>query len=164
MSNLKRVGIDFHELIEVPSEIALPKLLSENKTYDFAFIDGWHTFDHTLIDFFYLNRMLKIGGIIVIDDVSYPSVSKLMRYLMRYPGYKMVGNIQIETSTKKKLFELVIRKPFSLFSKLFPKRIQQELFSGKVIASDSTLGLNASMIAFKKIKEDERPWYWFEDF
>ena len=48
ISNLKKANINFFKLIEKPSEIALPKLLDENKKYDFAFIDGWHTFDHTL--------------------------------------------------------------------------------------------------------------------
>lgn len=50
--NLERAGYNFFELIEKRSEIALPQLLEAGREYDFGFIDGWHTFDHTLIDFF----------------------------------------------------------------------------------------------------------------
>ena len=42
--------------------------LFENESLDFIFIDGWHTFDYTLVDFFYSDLLLKIGGIIIIDD------------------------------------------------------------------------------------------------
>ena len=45
--------INRHNLIEKSYE-ALPELLKDNKNkFDFIFIDGWHTFDYTLIDFFY---------------------------------------------------------------------------------------------------------------
>ena len=50
------------------SYIALPKLLEKYKYnyFDFIFIDGFHTFDYTLVDFFFSNLLLKINGIIVI--------------------------------------------------------------------------------------------------
>jgi predicted O-methyltransferase YrrM len=51
--NLKRAGFSFFELIERPSEFILPELTqSEAGTYDLVFIDGVHTFDHMLLDFF----------------------------------------------------------------------------------------------------------------
>ncbi|MTI29215.1 class I SAM-dependent methyltransferase, partial [Xanthovirga aplysinae] len=94
ITNLRKANIDFFELIEKPSEIALPQLLNEKRKYDFALIDGWHTFDHTLIDFFYLNRLINTGGIIVIDDVGLPSINKLMRYILNYPAYELIGNVE----------------------------------------------------------------------
>lgn len=60
--NLEARGIDFALLIEQPSELALPGLLEKGAEFDFAFIDGWHTFDHSLVDFFYLNRLIRVGG------------------------------------------------------------------------------------------------------
>ena len=76
VSNLDRAGIDFYELREEPSEIALPQLLKEGAEFDLAFIDGWHTFDQTLIDMYYANRLVKVGGYIIIDDADWISVSK----------------------------------------------------------------------------------------
>lgn len=164
IENLKRANINFFELIEKPSEIALPQLLSEGRVFDFAFIDGWHTFDHTLIDFFYLNRMITVGGVIVIDDVGMPGVNKLMRYLLNYPGYEMIGNVEIGVTVQRNLFDLIIKSPFTLFSKILPKKIKYEIFASKIIKSDRKLKLKSSMIALKKTKEDNRPWNWFEEF
>lgn len=164
INNLKKAGIDFFKLIEQPSEIALPKLLDENMKYDFAFIDGWHTFDHTLIDFFYLNRLTEIGGVIVIDDVGLPSVSKFMRYVLNYPAYEMIGNVDIDVSGKRKFFDSVFKSPFKLISKIFSTKIKNEIFASKLIKSDKKLKLQSSMVALRKVREDDRPWNWFKEF
>jgi len=34
----------------------LPRLLESGKKIDFAYIDGWHTFDYTLLDWCYIDR------------------------------------------------------------------------------------------------------------
>lgn len=164
VSNLKRADFRNFELIEKPSEIALPNLFSENQKYDFAFIDGWHTFDHTLIDFFYINKMLNIGGIIVIDDTGLPSINKLMRYILEYPAYQIIGSVEVNVSKKRAAFDFLVKSPFTLLSKFFPTRIKHEIFDNKVIKSDKKMNLNSSMIALKKISEDNRPWNWFENF
>lgn len=68
LNNLKLAGYEsLTRFVEQPSHQAL---LNEGVVLDFAFIDGYHTFDHTLVDFFYVDLMLKEGGIIVIDDTD----------------------------------------------------------------------------------------------
>jgi predicted O-methyltransferase YrrM len=51
LHNLRKAGfgslIDFREH---ESQVALPQLVAEATKIDFAFIDGWHTFDHALVD------------------------------------------------------------------------------------------------------------------
>ena len=72
----------YHKIIEDKSYNAMPELLKkEEGTYDFIFIDGWHTFDYTLIDFFYADKLLKIGGLIVVDDALHDNVKKTLKYL-----------------------------------------------------------------------------------
>jgi predicted O-methyltransferase YrrM len=87
---------DRHELIEKKSYIALPELLTDHESsFDFIFIDGWHTFDYTLLDFFYSNLLLKIGGFIMIDDALHNGVSSCMRYLNKnYLFYKKMDSIK----------------------------------------------------------------------
>lgn len=72
-----------HKLIQKKSYEALPKLLEKEGdcSFDFIFIDGWHTFDYTLVDFFYSSLLLKVGGLIVIDDALHPGVQKCIKYL-----------------------------------------------------------------------------------
>lgn len=79
-----------HKLIEKKSYKVLPDLLIKNKnSFDFIFIDGWHTFDYTLIDFFYSNLLLKNNGIIIIDDALHNGVKKCIKYIeTNYKFYK----------------------------------------------------------------------------
>lgn len=80
-----------HNLYEDKSYIVLPKLLEKKEVYDLIFIDGWHTFDYTLIDFFYADLLLKVGGIIIIDDAMHQGVGKCLRYLdSNYKHYKRI--------------------------------------------------------------------------
>jgi predicted O-methyltransferase YrrM len=77
----------FHE---EPSEFCLPRLAAEQTCLDFALIDGFHTFDHTLVDFFYVNRMLTVGGIVVFDDIQLPSVRKVVAHVTTYGCYELL--------------------------------------------------------------------------
>ncbi len=72
-----------HKLIEKKSYNALPELLNKHgeKSFDFIFIDGFHTFDYTLIDFFYSDLLLEINGIIIIDDALHQGVRQCCEYL-----------------------------------------------------------------------------------
>lgn len=79
-----------HQLIEKKSYEALPTILKDHEaSFDFIFIDGWHTFDYTLVDFFYSNLLLKINGIIMIDDALHKGVTDCIKYLNKnYLFYK----------------------------------------------------------------------------
>ena len=160
--NLTRAGLSGFTLIEKPSEIALPELLQGGSVFDFAFIDGWHTFDHVLVDFFYINRMLASGGILVFDDVDYPAVRRLVRYVSRYPSYRIVGSLPLQTDPA----EMVKKRAFLRMSRLInvlPARLRV-LFDDSVLRPDMSLNLNASMVALQKTGDDERNWDWYASF
>ena len=81
---LKQVNfINRHKLYQDKSYVILPKLLKKykNNYFDFIFIDGFHTFDYTLIDFFYSNLLLKLNGVIIIDDALHNGVNKCIKYI-----------------------------------------------------------------------------------
>lgn len=92
LKNLKEAGyeklIDFKEL---SSHVALPQLEAEGLKIGFAFVDGWHTFDYTLMEFFYIDRLLEVGGVIAFDDTLYPSVRKVCRYIVTNRAYTVVN-------------------------------------------------------------------------
>ena len=94
IAGLERAGFDFFHLLEMRSEFALPKLLEQGENQlDLIFIDGWHTFDHTLLDCFYATRLLRIGGILILDDVRRPSIKSVVKFLKSYPCYEEIGHV-----------------------------------------------------------------------
>lgn len=165
ITQLDKAGVGFYRLIEEPSEFVLPRLAEHGEKYDFCFIDGWHTFDHTLIDFFYIDKMLDTGGIVVIDDISFSGIKKLMRYIVNYPNYKVLGNVKIETKRGFNgcLYDCIVNS-FRPITKVFPMKMRYRIFSDNIIRSDKSLGLNTSMIAFQKTGPDSRRWDWYVDF
>lgn len=102
ISNLIREELSWFELIEERSEFALPRIAaSRENQFEFIFIDGWHTFDHTMIDCFYATRLLGVGGYLVIDDANFPSISKVIRYLENYPCYQLFGSVKIDPGSER---------------------------------------------------------------
>lgn len=89
-----------HSVIELPSYRALPKLLDEGRQFELVFVDGWHTFDYTLVDFFLADLLIPIHGVIVVDDIKHPSVTKTIRYIQtNYPHYQLVANTPCSETT-----------------------------------------------------------------
>jgi len=101
--NLRQAGFgDIVELIEEPSHLALARLESEGLSVDFAFIDGAHTFDFVLVDFFFVDRILKAGGIVVFDDADYPSIRRTLRYIVKNGAYRVYGSAGGGAETSKR--------------------------------------------------------------
>jgi predicted O-methyltransferase YrrM len=81
----------YHTLIEEKSFIAMPNLVQAKKKYDMVFIDGMHLFDYTLIDLFYADQLLNIGGIIALDDIRHPGTGKAYEYILtNYKHWKLI--------------------------------------------------------------------------
>lgn len=166
--HLRQRGFDFFTLIEKPSEIALPELLQKGRTLDFAFIDGWHTFDHTLLDFFYLNRMIRVGGMIVFDDVRYPAVSKVLRYAAQYPGYRIVDDPTALQRAGKKM-RLLQRglQAAAQMSKICPAFLRPLVFDAGLRTRHPVFNVllrRPRWLALYKTADDNRNFDWFEDF
>jgi predicted O-methyltransferase YrrM len=154
VNNLRRAGFDFFELHEELSEFALPTILQERKeSLDLVFVDGWHTFDHTLLDLYYANRLIRAGGYIVIDDCSLPAVSKAVSYFAKYPCFEIAGG---STPKGKRLYAnraASILKPFAEF--LLPMKLYDYYYARAKYPS---------MVAFRKVAQDTRNWDWFASF
>jgi hypothetical protein len=77
-----------HELRLEPDYLALPALLRENRTVDFAYIDGMHTFDYVALDAFFADKLLPIGGVIGFNDCGFRSIHKFLRFWRRHRRYE----------------------------------------------------------------------------
>jgi predicted O-methyltransferase YrrM len=90
LRNLVKAGYgDIIEFRNELSHLALPELEAHGTKLDFAFVDGSHKFDYVLLDFFYIDRMLRPGGIIAFDDAVWPSVRKFCRFLVTNRSYNV---------------------------------------------------------------------------
>ena len=89
--NIERAGWgEFHELIEAPDYLALPKLLERGQKIDFAYIDGWHTFDYCLLDFFFCDKLLNPGGVVAFNDTRFPAVHKVLGFVTTHRHYREI--------------------------------------------------------------------------
>ncbi|MER6138718.1 class I SAM-dependent methyltransferase [Streptomyces sparsogenes] len=81
-------GLDsIASLVPSPSSIALPQLLSEGLTADAAFVDGSHRFHEVFVDLYFLRKIVRPGGLIVVDDDWAPSVRTAVRYYEQNLGW-----------------------------------------------------------------------------
>ena len=55
-----------------------------------VYIDGWHTFDYALLDFFYADKLLDTGGLVGFNDCHYPSIERVLRFVVRHRHYREV--------------------------------------------------------------------------
>ena len=78
---LRRAGIDSTAtLMPAPSSVALPQLLADGLVADAAFVDGSHRFHEVFVDLYYLRKIVRPGGLIIVDDDWTPSVRTAVRY------------------------------------------------------------------------------------
>lgn len=77
-----------HRVIEEPNWFALPRLLKEAQSVDFGYIDGWHTFDYALVDFWYLDKMIPAGGVIAFNDCGWAAVEKAIKFMLTHRRYQ----------------------------------------------------------------------------
>ena len=88
VNNVKANGFaSLHRLIEEPDYLALPDLLRQQVALDAAYIDGWHTFDYVLLDFFYIDRMLRVGGVVGFNDCGWPAIRRALRFVVTHRKY-----------------------------------------------------------------------------
>jgi len=133
--HLREAGYgDLYRLHEKRSELCLPEFLLQGMRFDFAFIDGWHTFDQVLVEFYYINRMLEVGGMVIFDDMHLPSLQKLSSYIEAYGCYQ---RLPIPTELKT--------------SKTYRVRQMMQVPASRIDG-------------FIKTGKDQRDWDWFKDF
>ncbi|MFB9324089.1 class I SAM-dependent methyltransferase [Cryptosporangium minutisporangium] len=88
---LRSAGLDsIAGLVAEPSSSALPRLVEEGVVAEAAFVDGSHRFHEVFVDLYYLRKIVRPGGLIVLDDDWTPSVRSAVRYYERNLGWSVV--------------------------------------------------------------------------
>jgi predicted O-methyltransferase YrrM len=148
VKRLNEIGADY-ELIEEVSEIAMPDLLQRGRRFDLVFVDGWHTFDQTLLECYYATRLLRVGGYLAVDDTAMMPVRTALDYFRAYDCYKFhdaVG-LKLRKSLKRRL------------ARIIPKAWLAPALRYRIFTD-----FEPRMIVLKKIDEDDRPGDWYREF
>jgi predicted O-methyltransferase YrrM len=74
-------------LLRERSPIALPRLAGEGMSADAAFVDGSHVFHNVVVDLYYLQMIIRPGGLVVLDDYWWPGVATAARYFETNLGW-----------------------------------------------------------------------------
>jgi predicted O-methyltransferase YrrM len=72
------------------SSTALPQLVTEGLVADAAFVDGSHRFHEVFVDLYFLRKIVRPGGLIVIDDNWTPSVRTAVHYYEQNLGWTAI--------------------------------------------------------------------------
>lgn len=72
------------------SSIALARLATDGFTADAAFVDGSHRFHEVFVDLYFLRKLVRPGGLIILDDAEHPSVAAALRYFDLNLGWRPV--------------------------------------------------------------------------
>jgi predicted O-methyltransferase YrrM len=87
LRTLREAGVEeLVEVIEDESQLALPRLVAEGREFDFAFVDGDHRFEGVFLDLYFMTRLVRPGGLVVVDDMWMPAVRTAVAYVERNLG------------------------------------------------------------------------------
>ena len=98
------------------SSIVLARLAADGFMADAAFVDGSHRFHEVFVDLYFLRKLVRPGGLIILDDAASPSVATALRYFDLNLGWQpmeMAGRLTARRLPEK-LFEPAFTdfKPF----------------------------------------------------
>ncbi len=109
------------KLIEGKTHEVFHYFLENKVKVDMAFIDGWHTFDYTFIDFFFIDKILKDGGILAMHDMYGLSKQKVLGFIKTHRDYVVLDKYIIKEKSFIKTMKFFIwrlfKSPRLLFSK-----------------------------------------------
>lgn len=127
----------------------------EGTRIDFAYVDTTKLFDAVLTEVYFLTPVLPLGGLLVLDDCSFPGLNKLARFIAVHPSY--------EPYRKHEVFGThPIQRLLNYVAAVFPRA--DKLFAPEVVVTNEQLGVDVHCVAFRKVKGDDRHWTWHERF
>ena len=101
LANIRRAGYEqVFRFFPSPSHDVLPVLLAAKERFQVIFIDGHHVFDYAMVDFFYADKIINVGGVIVLDDIWMSSIQQLFAFVTTNLPYRVerpneTGNLRL---------------------------------------------------------------------
>lgn len=162
LHNIEKEGLlRYIQIKKDYSDKVLARLFLDNYRIQYAYIDTTKQFDVVMQDFYFINKILDVGGVVILDDCGgiCPGVQRVARFISTLPHYKIHAAYNEYKYSFKKNF---VYRIVSSILKLLP--FKQKLYETINFKTDKELGLNFDCIAFIKTGEDKRSWEWDATF
>jgi predicted O-methyltransferase YrrM len=148
LRNLEAAGYaGILRFFEEPSEYCLPRLAQDGTTIQLAFIDGRHTFDQCTLEFYYIDRMLPVGGVVVFDDVTWPAIRRAVRYVLSRGMYEVIrhtGASQTRATLRGRARRTLARL-----------ELARRVLNRDWLIRDWDLGIAGSCVAVRKVRPED---------
>ncbi|WP_331724414.1 class I SAM-dependent methyltransferase (plasmid) [Streptomyces longwoodensis] len=86
-------------LVTEPSQRYLARLADAGFATDAAFVDGSHHFHNVFVDLHFLGEIVRPGGVVLLDDVGWPSVGAAVAYFEANLGWRSMPGALAEGTT-----------------------------------------------------------------
>jgi len=158
--NIRKEGLEkYIDIRNDFSDVVLPRLFLNKERIQFAYVDTTKVFDIVLQDFYFIDKLLDVGGVIVFDDANTGGINVVMRFINSLPHYEIMEKYKkSDVSNLYKAGEWLFRMALSLVPL---KRKYMRFYNLK---TRRQLDLDYQCIAFRKIAKDTRPWNWDKAF
>ena len=161
--NVKRAGLaEYLQIYEGPSYDVMPQLLKKEERFDLVFIDGMHTFDYALLDFFFADQLLRPGGYVIFDDVWMPAIRKVLMYVLRNRHYRLEPQLFGSSAPLlTRAWQFLQNDPGARYKlKLAAKYILRNPLDFESLTSALSLSLKGGLYywAVQKVSDDNREW------
>lgn len=105
LNEVKRFGLsDRLRFFPERSDVVLPRLRAEGETFQVCLIDGDHRFDAVFTDFYHIDKILDVGGVILFDEVGSQPTEKVISFIRNnLKNYEFLENTPKRFHVIKKL-------------------------------------------------------------
>lgn len=104
------------------SDDALPRLVATGERVQVALVDGKHAFPLPAVDYHYLERMLEVGGALILDDAPIRSVKVVHRFLESSAAWRPEAVLDDRTVLYRKVEDAPAREdwPEQRMNRIYP--------------------------------------------
>ena len=156
--NVERAGLKHRLTVyEEESQLVLPRLVDGKQKFDLVFIDGSHLFDAAFIDFFYADRLIPVGGLLVFDDLWMPAIRKMLHFIVNNRNYEIAE----EFLGPRRTF---VNHHLANLAHWIGEGFRGRATSGVPSQWKFHRGRTANWCALRKTAEDKREWHHFVHF
>ena len=156
LANLAIAGYgDIVRFVEESGDRVVARMALADERIQFCYIDADKRFDSNLVYFWWLDKVLDVGGVLVWDDCDWPSLRRLARLVASHPNYSVCavhGSPRADWKQRAWHWAALVHRVGNV---------------GRIAADarhDRSLGIDHHCIAFRKISDRAIDWDWYPEF